>query len=170
VVDRSRVLLACTCLFLLLLASFVAHGESRTLIGTITCVVPAQLEVNLDQGSIAFTIDPDNASTDQILRLVSVGTNAPPVTFGISLLHHSPIFSYRLTEQGVAAGTWEVIPVLPGVSWESLPALGWTDYVLDLRGMAGPDLAAGVYPDDIQLVFQTSGIIHTFLLPRSNSK
>jgi len=164
VVDRAKLLLVCTWLFLFLLPSFLAHGESRTLTGTISCVVPAQLEVNLDQGPIALTIDPDSSLTDEVFRLVSVGTNAPPVSFGISLLHHSPTLSYRLTGQGVAPGAWKAIPILPGVSWESLPALGWTDYAFDLRGMAGSDLAAGVYQDDIRLTFQTSGIIMTFLL------
>lgn len=161
---RSIALLACIYLILLLVPSLLTHGESRTLIGTITCVVPAGLEVGFDQGPIALTIDPDTAPTDQILRLVSVGTNAPPVAFGISLLHHSPSFSYRLTEQGIAPGAWKAIPVLPGVSSESLPALAWTDYALDLRGTAGPDLPAGSYQDDIQLRFQISGIIHTFFL------
>jgi len=148
----------------LLMISLFAYADSRTLTGTITCVVPAGLEEILDQGAIAFTIDPDTSPNDQATRIISVGTNAAPVAFGISLLHHSPMFSYRLTEQGVASSTWKAIPVLPGVSSETLSAFGWTDYVFDLQATALFDLAAGAYQDDVQLRFQASGIIHTYLL------
>ncbi len=164
-VKQSRALVACVYLVVILLPSLLAHGESRTLIGTITCDVPAGLEVTLDQSPIALTIDPDNSASDQTALLISVGTNAPPATFEISLSHHSPIFFYLLTQQGIPPVSWKEIPILPTVSLETLPELGWTNYDLDLRGTAGPDLSAGIYQDDVQLRFQIPGIIRTFVLP-----
>jgi len=165
VVKRSKALVACVYLVVILLCSLLAQGESRTLIGTITCNVPAGLEVILDQSPIVLTIDPDNSPSDQITLLVGVGTNAPPVAFDIGLSHHSPVFSYRLTPQGIPPVSWKEIPVWPTVSPETLPELGWNNYSLDLRGTAGFDLSAGVYQDDIHLRFQIPGIIRTFVLP-----
>jgi len=161
--NRPRDLLGSAFLLLLLLC-LLAYADSHTSMGTITCVVPPELEVTLNQDLIALLIDPDTSPIAQTLRALSVGTNNPPVAVGISLLHDSPSFSYRLTEHGVPPGAWREIPILPEVSWESLPDLGWTDCTLDLRSTAGPDLAAGVYQDDIQVLFQASGIIQAFFL------
>jgi len=166
VVDRPRVLLVCIFLLLFLTPSFLTCGESRTLVGTITCVVPAGLEVNLDESPILFTLDPDSVPTDISSRTVDVGTNAPPTTFGIALLTDAigPDFSYRFTKEGAVSLLWKEIPVLPTASLQELPDLRWTSYTLDLRATTGPLLGAGIYQNDIQLRFQIVGIIRTHVL------
>jgi hypothetical protein len=124
------------------------------------------LEVNLDGSPIFFTLDPDSSPSDTAALQIDVGTNAPPTSFGISQLSNNtgPDFSYRFTKEGVVPLLWKEIPVFPTASLQELPDLGWTSYTLDLRATAGPLLGAGIYQDDIQLQFQITGIIRTYIL------
>ncbi len=132
----------------------------------ISLSIPVFLAAEFDAAPLSFTLDPDNAPSDTAFLQVDVGTNDPPTTFSIALFSNAagPDFSYRLTKEGAVPLLWKEIPVLPTVSSQELPDLGWTRYSLDLRVTAGPDLSAGSYQRDVELWFQTVGIIQIYTL------
>jgi len=129
-------------------------------------VVSPFMSVTLDVGSLSLTLDPDDSPSGIIPVGVEIETNAPPTIFLIGLFPVAigPDFSYRMVKEGEGAPAWEDIPIMPAVASQELPDIGVTRYTLNLRATAGPDLSAGSYQRDVELWFQTAGIIRIYTL------
>jgi len=151
-------------LSLFVLTSCLALAEP--LVDIIQFSVTPGLFVDLDASSVSFTLDPDHAPTAIVGRTVGVGTNGSPTLFDIGLLPivAGPDFSYRLVKEAEGALAWQNIPIIPAVATQVLLGIGETNYTLDLRATAGPDLSAGSYQADVQLQFQGAGVIWTYTL------
>jgi PKD repeat protein len=138
---------------------------AEPLVDIIQFAVTPGLFVDLDASSVSFILNPDHAPTSTASRAVTAGTNASPTIFSIALpVATGPDFSYRMVKEGEGAPAWQDIPIIPAVASQELPGSGETNYTLDLRATAGPDLSAGSYQADLQLQFQGAGTIWSYTL------
>jgi len=158
---EQRRLASIVAMMLLLLSGVFAYAASDPVTIQVSTIVVPVMTVELTPGSVFFTINPDASPSDTDTVQVKVCTNEPPTFLGIGLVFNGagPNLAYLLVGIGE-----DNIPVLPNVSSQDLLYFGCTTYELRLTAIADLFLPAGVYADDIQLQFQASGIIRTYVL------
>ena len=145
-------------------------AESKTFTATATLVIPAALEVLLDNDSLNLDVAPGAAAT--ATTELSVGTNDWPLKLYANLLSPASSaalnFEYRLEAEqgGSATPVWIKIPTCSLAPVMELPSPAWTDYTLAIRVTARENAMAGEYLQILRLIFHSSsGLVKMLNIP-----
>ena len=135
-------------------------AESKTFTATVTLVIPAALEVLLEDDSLNLDVAPGAAAMAS--TALSVGTNDWPLKLYASLLlpplSAGLTFEYRLEVQqgGSPLPVWIKIPTFSLAPVIELPSPAWTDYTLAIRVTADENAMPVEYLQILRLIFQSS--------------